>query len=467
MLNINYDTSVSLSIKQNKVFIVLYPIIVLSTVYLLSNLNLSDRFSIATILLPFILLLSFNFYFILSIFILSLFVEYSIYYFSISSLMVPIVLLSYILTFRAGLIQTPNSIIKYLIIFIISIIPSYFVSTVKIEYWLLSYNLLVFNAIILIFPIVFERSKNIKQVAIVFLLGSALNSIFLIIKTLITGRREFGFAGIMFGDIVGIAIVISFSCLLLLKHRKKIFIPLTLLLLIGMVFTQTRNSWVTLGIVLLLLSVHFILRSSIFELSRGQAIKKIALWFLSILFLISLLQIVNPKVFSRVSSTKVESTEKAAGSITDINSLATRYFIWTTAYNVFLDNPIVGTGYHSFRFISNKYNDLDPYIYKLYVRDLTPHTTILALLADTGIIGFLGFITFLVLTLLFMKRNCDLSITNEQKLFSFISYWCAIYISISMIMTDAWLWGTLHVLWAILLGLSVSIRNNISIKRFI
>jgi len=379
--------------------------------------------------------------------------------------MVPIVFFSFILTFRAGLIQTHNSIGKYLIIFIAFIIPSYFISIAKIESWLLSYNLFVFITIILIFPSVVERSKNIKQVAIVFLLGSALNSIFLIIKTLITGRREFGFAGIMFGDLVGIAIVISFSCLLLLRHRKKIFIPLTLLLLIGVVFTQTRNSWVTLGITLFLLSVHFILRSSIFELSRIHATKKIALWFLSILILISLVQFVNPKVFTRVSSSKVVSTEKTAGSITDINSLATRYFIWTTAYNVFLDNPIIGTGYHSFRFISNKYNDWDPYVYKLFVRDLTPHTTILALLADTGIIGFLGFIIFLVLTLLFMKRNLDLSITNEQKLFSFISYWCAIYISISMIMTDAWLWGTLHVLWAILLGISVSIRNNISIKK--
>lgn len=467
MLNINYDTSASLSIKQNKVFIVLYLIIVLSTIYLLSNLNLNDRFSIATILLPFILLLSFNFYFILTIFIISLFVEYSIYYFSISSLMVPIVLFSYILTFRARLFQTPNSIIKYLIIFIVSIIPSYLVSNVKIEYLLISYNLLVFIAIILILPSVFENSKKIKQVVKVFLLAAALNSIYLLIKTLITGRREFGFAGIMFVDIVGIAIVISFSCSLLLKNRKKVFIPLTLLLLIGIVFTQTRNSWVTLVIVLFLLSAHFVLSSSTFELSRAHAIKKIAIWVLSILFLVSLLQIINPKVFSRISSTKVESTEKAAGSITDINSLATRYFIWTTAYNVFLDNPIVGTGYHSFRFISDKYNNLDPYIYKLYVRDLTPHTTILALLADTGIVGFLGFVTFLILTLLFMKRNYDLSITNEQKLFSFIIYWCAIYISISMIMTDAWLWGTLHVLWAVFLGISVSIRNNISIRSVI
>ena len=402
-----------------------------------------------------------NFKVVYTIFILSFFLEFGIYYFYLPTLIFPFVALSFIINYTFQYSEIKNQIFYYFSLFFITIIPSYFAAIRHPESYFISYNLLAFVVILLITPFIFKKLDSVLSVGVTYLVGCSFNAIYLIIMSLITGKRAFGFAGIMYVDLVGVGIIIAFSSLLFFKKFRFLSGIITMLLIVALIFTQTRNSWISTGLVILMLTVYYIVKNKKFKIPDVYSVKKLVLVVLSIIVIISIIGIANPNVFSRVTETKSQSTEELAVTM-DFGSIATRFFIWKIAYSVFEANPIIGTGFHSFRFISYDYSNLDPFLYDTFVKNLTPHTTILALLADTGIIGFLGFVIFMFLTIKFFKENLKLSITQNQKILSFILFWCQIYILISMIMTDAWLWGTLHMLWAVILGISVFLRSEIN-----
>ena len=420
----------------------------------------SPRIFLILIFVPILIVLLLNFKLMYRVFILAFFIEFGIYYFYLSTLLFPFVTISFLLNYTVKYSEIKNQIFYYFLIFLISIIPSYFMAASHPESYLISFNLLGFIAILLITPITLKNLNNVKNIAIYFLIGCILNAIYLIIMASISGKREFGFAGIMYVDLGGIGIILTYSSLLLFKKFKILFGIMTIVLILSLLFTQTRNSWITTGSVMLILTLYYIIKSKQFKILNLYSFKKIALIIISIISLIIILGIVEPNVFSRVAERKTQTTEQLAVTM-DFGSIATRFFIWEIAFSVFEANPIFGTGFHSFRFISNSYSTLDPYLYGTFVYNLTPHTTILALLADTGILGFIGFLIFLYLIIRFFKQNLDFSITTDQKIISFMLFWCQIYIIISMVMTDAWLWGTLHMLWAVLLGVAVFLRKDI------
>lgn len=448
---------------ENRIILFLYSTFFVLTLILFINFNLTNRYLAILIAFPFLLVFSLDFKLIISIFILSLFYETSIYYFSLPLLLVPAVFFSFLINYRFSKAELSSPVWKYYAIFLLSIIPSYFISIHYIESWLISYNIIAFIIILGVTIVTIERIEQVKKIILVYLTGAALSSIYLIIEGIFIGKRVFGFSGVMFVDLVGIAIVISYSFFLLSKNRKMFWGILSLTLLVALIFTQTRNAWVSTGSVLILLSIQYMFNSKLLNSLRRKAIRKVVLITSVITISILALYFIDPNVFHRVSETKKQTTTEMAKSIYDVGSLTTRYFIWDTAINAFVQNPITGVGYLSFRFISFKYSRWDPFIYDLFVRDLPPHTTVLAILAETGIIGAVGFIIFMVSLLNFFKTNMKRSVTNDQKLYSFIAFWCLIYVSISMVMTDAWLWGTLHMLLAILIGISVALRRNINL----
>jgi O-antigen ligase len=391
---------------------------------------------------------------IYKIFILSLFFDFGVYYFYLSTLLFPIVFISFLINFSIKYSEIENPILSYLLFFLLSIIPSYLAAISHPESYLISYNLIAFVSIIFITPIIIKKTEYIKSISIIYLLGCTLNAIYLIIYALLSGKRAFGFAGIMYVDLVGIGIIVAFSGLLFYKKFRFVLGIITVLLILALLFTQTRNSWISTGLVLLLLTLYYIIKRKYYEKFNLYNFKNIIPAIASIILFIVIVGILYPNTFNRVTEEKNQTTEQLAETM-DFGSIATRFFIWKTAFAVFEDNLIIGTGFHSFRFVSNEYNTLEPFLYSTFVYNLTPHTTILALLADTGIIGFLGFLIFMYLVLKFFKKNLDQSITQNQKIISFVLFWCQIYITFSMIMTDAWLWGPLHMLWAIILGVSV------------
>lgn len=449
-----------LKYKELKSALVIALLVFVSLVFFFKTYTPPTKLLLILFTVTILTFLILNFKVIYTIFILSFFFEFGIYYFYLPTLIFPFVAVSFIINYSIQNSEFKNQIFNYFLFFFISIVPSYFSAISHPESYLISYNLFAFIVILLITPFIFKKLDSVFWVGATYLIGCSLNAMYLIIMSFLTGKRAFGFAGIMYVDLVGVGIIIAYSGLLFFKKFRLLFGTITLLLIVALLFTQTRNSWISTGLVILMLTVYYMIKNKKFNIPDVYSVKKLILVVLSIIVITSIIGIANPHVFSRVTETKSQSTEELAVTM-DFGSIATRFFIWNIAFSVFEANPIIGTGFHSFRFISYNYSNLDPFLYDTFVKNLTPHTTILALLADTGIIGFLGFVIFMFLTIKFIKENLKLSFNQNQKILSFILFWCQIYILISMIMTDAWLWGTLHMLWAVILGISVFLRRDI------
>ena len=262
-----------------KIIIILCVLILISILFLLKNYNLSGRYLIILISLPFLLISAFDFKFTFSIFILSFFYETSIYYFSLPLLLVPILFISFVINYKIDLNRLKSSVFIFFFIFLLCILPSYFVSIKYIESWLLSYNLIAFITVLCITIISIENIDDMKLIILVYLWGTVLSSVFLIVQAILIDKRVFGFSGVMFVDLIGIGLVISYSHFLIKKEKRTVYAFITLLLLLALVFTQTRNAWLSSGIVLSLLSIHFMIINKYWGIHGGKAVVYFALYF--------------------------------------------------------------------------------------------------------------------------------------------------------------------------------------------
>jgi O-antigen ligase len=173
---------------------------------------------------------------------------------------------------------------------------------------------------------------------------------------------------------------------------------------------------------------------------------------------------VNKGYFERIEIKKIEQTDDPLRQTLQINSLVTRYFIWSIAWDAFASNPATGVGIYGFPFISKEYSTLDDFLYESFVERLTPHETFLAILTESGIIGFLGFVIFLISTIVFAIKSYLISKSVEELFYSEIILWLTLYTLFSMIITDAWLWGHGIVLWGLLIGMSIANRKIINLN---
>ena len=229
---------------------------------------------------------------------------------------------------------------------------------------------------------------------------------------------------------------------------------LTIIFLYALLFTQTRNAWLSSGVVVIGILIQYTIRSFKEKKSFSFLFIKVALFLISIIFVIVQLNQSDLAIFERVNISAFSNTELTGETLKTTGSLITRFFLWDTALNAFFANPFTGIGLYTFPFLSFKYSTLDPLMYKMFVELLPPHQTFLAILCETGIIGFIGFV-FLISTTINQSWQITKKVkSEEEKIYSTIILWLMIYIYVSMLMTDAWLWGDLFMLWALILGMS-------------
>jgi len=307
-----------------------------------------------------------------------------------------------------------------------------------------------------------RTKKEIMGYLILFLILNLLNSFHVLLEGLTSTKRVFGFAGVMFVDYVGIAITLNFILLLMSRGKKyRIFLAFSFIIFVAaLLVTQTRNAWLSTFLCLLLLIIFIILHSKKFEMKRSFLILTLISSILVMSSLVLVVTSLKPEVTERAEqTTKVEESIDQSGQVQ--SSLLTRVFIWHTAYLAFLEHPVIGIGAYSFPFSSHQYYKVPRLIFENYVEGLSPHVTYLAVAAETGLIGLFAFLFFLVASLKFSFDSIKHSKSFEDSSFSLLLFGPLIYITISMLMTDAWLWGQGIILWGIILGLNLWNRKTL------
>lgn len=417
---------------------------------------------VALTILPLLFLVVFNLRYSVFILVLSLFINYPINVLQLSSLLIYIVILSYFICYHdTDFRDLSNSFTIPITIYLTLILPS-FLNNQQPGYSLLFMSSLI-SSFILVHLIYSSNDKRLIQLFLIwFVVFCALNGITAVYDGLVFKKRAFGFAGIMFVDYLSVGMVITFISMLLSK-KKALFITLFAFFVVCTILHQTRGVWIALSGTLLLVMLYFLIRSEEYEISRRKILA--FLIFISLMgaggyFLITE---INPRIEQRATALKKNEIIIDQEGYID-NSVVTRALIWHTAYNAFKAHPFIGIGSHSFAFQSKSYSTITPFLYKKYVQGVTPHGTLFAILAEVGVIGLLGFLTLIILSLKHSFNNVRESFKPEDKKISVTLYFILVYITLSMVITDAWLFGSGAILWGLVLGMTALHKKQIQLN---
>ena len=391
-----------------------------------------------------------NFEITSAIFIISLFMDIWLQDARPSEIFAFFLIISFLFTYKFSSKEINNKLNYYFLLFALCCIPSFVNYERAISYFSVV-RLIVFFLVFLVISISSTNFEKIEKIFNLFIVMSVLNGLSVIYYALLNGKRTFGFAGIMYVDYVGIALTLCLLKILYSNRNRLIWIIAFCIQLFALIFTQTRNAWISSGIILSLILFQFIFSNK----NKKFTIIKKGLFSFAILIIIVLISYqagnLNPSTYERLSSGKPKSESELK-----INTFVTRGFIWLTAWNAFKDNPIIGVGLYNFSHVSKRYNTIDPVLYKLFVEKVSPHETFLAILSETGIIGFIGFSFFLFVWLRTAWNNLKICKTEREIFFARMIFWCSIFILISMVMTDIWLEGHGLMLWAVFVGITIA-----------
>jgi len=439
----------------------LVPILILTAFNALSITYLIV-FSVFSLFFLFI----FNFEIVLFLFISSMFIEVNILFFTLSEILSILVVLSFFITHIVSFSELKNPFQFPFFIFLVSIIPSIINSDLVLLSGFLSLRLILFFLLFTCLSIYFNNYSKINFLFITFLLISSINALYLIFESASNGRRAFGFTGIMYVDLVGISLVISTIFFIYKKKRKLLFFLLTILFVLALLFTQTRNAWLSAGVTVFAILIQNTFKTFKENKSISRLFIKVSFFLVPIIVLIIFLSQSNLAIFERVNLSSFDQGKVTGETLKTTGSFISRFFIWDTAFNAFFANPYTGIGIYSFPFLSIKYSTLDPILYKMFVELLPPHQTFIAILCETGIIGFLGFIIFISFIVYQTWKFTTKTRSDEEKIYATLLFWLIIYIVISMLMTDAWLWGDLFMIWSVVLALTIA-NNRIGSKKLL
>ncbi len=138
----------------------------------------------------------------------------------------------------------------------------------KTIYTLLDYsNLLSLILLIIIVPVVFTERKKINQIFYIFIFAILIHSFFVIFESLSNGGRAFGLLGVFYVDLAGLAILYSTIFFCIVKVLKDTFGFSSIIILIGLILTQTRNAWLSTIITLFFLLIFLFIKGKKFKIN--------------------------------------------------------------------------------------------------------------------------------------------------------------------------------------------------------
>jgi O-antigen ligase len=365
------------------------------------------------------------------------------------------VAVSYLVTWKKNIpVRVPNPLFAPLVILILTMLPSMANSHNLAGSIYQMFNLFSMAILFLVLGNQITGYGQIKAWSIVFVFLSLCNGITIIIQNVVTGNRVFGFSGIMYVDFVCVAIIICLIAMLFYRNwRSFVFFPVALLLLVSLFFTQTRNTMISLAVSCVFLFFFLFLYHRTFSIARKKMLLITTFSLIVTCVALGFLYLLVPQIFDRFVA--VFSKKGNSGGLVS-STLISRLLIWHTAFNAFIEHPIIGIGAYAFGTDSHYYSRLPTWLYKDWVQGLSEHVTYLAVATETGVLGLLGFVIFLVSALHLSFKSIFISVSEKQKYYSLGFLLLQVYIAVSMAMTDAWRWGQCGMLWGLVLGASVA-----------
>ncbi len=408
---------------------------------------------------PLLVLCFANFAVFTALFFASMFYYVEILGFTPPEMLGACMLFSFLITHRVENEKLSHDIFKAYCIFLLAILPSYTNPSIPNQVWLWSLRYVAYLTILVVFPLAFKTPSHIKAAIYIFVAGAFLNSITVISSAAISGSREFGFTGIVFVDLVGIAVTLCLVHFLFKKENRALFLSLFLFLSLALIYTQTRNSWISTMLTGVCVMLLYIVFAPKIGRQRKAAIYYAGISLLTVVLLVFALNSIAPQAFNRLEEKKLVEPSSINSLAFQANSFTSRLFIWQTALNGFLAHPYFGIGNFCFQYNSETYNTLPSLLYVLFVRGLRPHLVIVELLCETGIVGTLGYFIFLFLSwkkaIHVLKNSGD-----GDELYCTVSIVSVFFYStVSLLMTDAWIWGQLQMLQASFLAGVIILYN--------
>lgn len=326
------------------------------------------------------------------------------------------------------------------------------------------FNLIAFVVLLTLLPQVLIHLNNTQLLLKYFLSFLTIHSIYVIIVALSENLRSFGLLGVYYVDFAGLAFLYAFIFSLYSNGVKKLLFGKTAIInLIGLIFSQTRNAWISTFF------IFFLILAFLFWNDKKYFIKRSRILKISLIFIILLVGFILLTISTKETTLERVKIESQTTELTDNtesvneNSFISRLFIWHTAINAFQKEPIIGIGLYNFKYTSHKYYTIPKPFFKQFVEKKTPHISFLEILVESGVVGFLGFLIFLISVISLSLKILKSYIYFEKEavvqvlLISFTIF----YVVISMIMTEAWLYGQYLVWFGIILGALVAENNRL------
>ena len=162
-------------------------------------------------------------------------------------------------------------------------IPS-FINVHAIQTTLMDYvNLWGLLAIFIATIIAIKHEFQMTQVFYLFLIFIFLHSIYVDYLGVTTSSRVFGILYVYYIDFAGLGVIVSFILLLYARGVKKLLlITVFTTILMGLIFTQTRNAWLSTGFTIFTLIVYLIFNSTRLFIPK---IRSVTYFFVLVAFL--------------------------------------------------------------------------------------------------------------------------------------------------------------------------------------
>jgi O-antigen ligase len=453
------DQDKKYSLANNKALLLLTMAISIAYVVIFREFGLDKKSLGLVVGLPLVLatLLNTNLVVIISIIVLCINVN-ALYYAAVVLFSFPVAV-SYFITRKSDCSpRVANPLFLPIAIYLVAIIPSFV--NVKSLGGSLVFMVNLISMIIMgsILGLYVKNYRQIKSFMIAFFVMTILNGASVVALGVLTKERAVGFTGIVFVDFVCLAILLCIVFALYNRNWKSVlYVFVSLFLFVSLIFTQTRNTIISLLLSFGFLIAYLFRNNRVFSVDRRKLVVQSICIVVFGVVVLAILSVAVPEVLGRlhefVSSKKaIRSSDAPVVS----NSVISRFLIWYTALTAFMQHPIVGIGAYSFYLDSQYYRTIPTVLYKAWVKGLSPHVAYLAVLTETGIVGMVGFLVFLVASLKMAFISVKFSVQTVQRYYSLGILICQVFICISMSMTDAYLWGQCGMLWSMLLGISVA-----------